>query len=85
MFGMLDYRAHKLYLMIFGIPNFLLVLISLFGLPFAYYGIGKSYADSHLMMIVVSLLALLVVEIIWNIFVHYLSKVLNYLAAHFLS
>ena len=85
MFGMLDYRAHKLYLIIFGIPNFLLVLISLFGLPFAYYGIGKSYADSHLMMIVVSLLALLVVEIIWNIFVHYLSKVYMFIFGLFVD
>jgi hypothetical protein len=74
MFGMLDYRAHKLYLMIFGIPNFLLVLFSLFGLPFVYYGLGHNYADSHTMVIVYSLIAWLIIEIIWGIFVHYLSK-----------
>lgn len=74
MFGMLDYRAHKLYLIIFGIPNFLLALFSLFGLPFLYYGLGHNYADSHSMVIVYSLIACLVIEIIWGIFVHYLSK-----------
>jgi hypothetical protein len=74
MFGMLDYRAHKLYLMIFGIPNFLLALFSLFGLPFVYYGLGHNYADSHTMVIVYSLIAWLIIEIIWGIFVHYLSK-----------
>ena len=74
MFGMLDYRAHKLYLIIFGIPNFLLTLFSLFGLPFAYYGLGQSYAHSHTMVIVYSLIAWLIIEIIWAIFVTYLSK-----------
>ena len=74
MFGMLDYRAHKLYLIIFGIPNFLLALFSLFGLPFAYYSLGHSYADSHTMVIVYSLIAWLIIEIIWAIFVTYLSK-----------
>ncbi len=85
MFGMLDYRAHKLYLMIFGIPNFLLALISLFGLPFAYYGLGKTYADSHMMMIVFSLLALLIIEIIWGIFIHYLSKVYMFIFGLFVD
>ena len=75
MFGMLDYRAHKLYLMIFGIPNFLLALFSLFGLPFVYYAIGNNYADSHAMVIIYSLIACLLIEIIWGILVHYLEKI----------
>jgi len=85
MFGMLDFRAHKLYLVIFGIPNFLLLLISLFGLPFAYYGLGHSYADSHIMLIVLSLVALIFIEIIWNIFVHYLSKVYMFIFGLFVD
>lgn len=74
MFGMLDYRAHKLYIILFGIPNLLLLLFSLFGLPFAYYEVGKNYTDSHFMQIIVSLVALIVIELFWAIFVTYLSK-----------
>lgn len=85
MFGMLDYRAHKLYLIIFGIPNFLLALYSLFGLPFTYYGLGHSYADSHTMVIVYSLIACIVIEIIWAIFVTYLSKFFIFLFSLFVD
>lgn len=85
MFKMLDYRAHKLYLIIFGIPNFLLVLFSLFGLPFVYYGLGHRYADSHTMGIVYSLIALLIIEIIWGIFVHYLSKIYMFIFGLFVD
>ena len=34
MFGMLDYRAHKLYLILFGIPIIIVNLISVFGIGF---------------------------------------------------
>jgi len=85
MFGMLDFRAHKLYLIIFGIPNFLLLLISLFGLPFAYYEIGKSYADSYITQVIFSLIALVIIEIIWTIFVTYLSKFYMFLFGLFVD
>lgn len=85
MFGMLDFRAHKLYLIIFGIPNFLLLLISLFGLPFAYYEIGKSYANSYITQVIFSLIALVVIEIIWAIFVTYLSKFYMFLFGLFVD
>lgn len=82
---MLDFRAHKLYLIIFGIPNFLLLLISLFGLPFAYYEIGKSYANSYITQVIFSLIALVVIEIIWAIFVTYLSKFYMFLFGLFVD
>ena len=85
MFGMLDYRAHKLYLIIFSIPNFLLALVSLFGLPFAYYGLGHNFADSHTTVIIFSLIALLVIEIIWAIFVTYLSKLYMFIFGLFVD
>jgi hypothetical protein len=46
MFGMLDYRAHKLYLLLFFIPNTLMWLLSIFGYPFVSYLIGFRAAES---------------------------------------
>jgi hypothetical protein len=44
MFGMLDYRAHKLYLILFGIPTFVINFLSLFLLPLiSYYSLLYFY------------------------------------------
>ena len=69
MFGMLDYRAHKLYLILFGIPIFLLSMFNVFGIPFINYLIGVVSADERIWQIVVSLIALFFVELIWTYFI----------------
>ncbi|QWD91774.1 hypothetical protein [Polynucleobacter sp. MWH-Braz-FAM2G] len=79
MFGMLDYRANKLFLIIFGIPWFILRLVAIFALPFIYYGIGLSLADNRLLQIGASLIALFLGEIIWLIAVTYIDKLFMFL------
>lgn len=78
MFGMLDYRAHKLFLLMFGIPCFVIRWMIIIGLPFVYYGIGVNVADNRLLQIAASLFALFFIEIIVAIAVTYLDKFLMF-------
>lgn len=63
MFGMLDYRAHKLYILLFGIPLFILNWFFILGIPVASYAIAKNYAYSWWGILLLGLLACLVVQI----------------------
>jgi len=74
MFGMLDYRAHKLYLLLFGIPWFLIRWMIIIGLPFLYYAIGYKVADNRLLQIIASLVALSIIEIIVYVIATYIDK-----------
>jgi hypothetical protein len=74
MFGMLDYRAHKLYLLMFGIPWFVFRWVIIIGLPFVYYAIGLQVAENRLLQIITSLIALFFIEIIVAVAVTYLDK-----------
>lgn len=74
MFGMLDYRAYKLYLILFGIPNMILIAIALFGLPILSIELGKIWADSSLVIAIASIIALFIVEIIWTLLLVWLGK-----------
>jgi hypothetical protein len=69
MFGMLDYRAHKLYFLIFFIPISLLTVFSLFALPLINYSIGYYFSDVRVFQILISLVSLFVLEIVWLIFI----------------
>jgi len=69
MFGMLDYRAHKLYFLIFFIPISLLTVFSLFELPLINYSIGYYFSDVRVFQILISLVSLFVLEIVWLIFI----------------
>jgi hypothetical protein len=79
MFGMLDYRANKLFLIIFGIPWFLLRWIAILGLPFLYYGIGLTLVDNRLLQVGVSLVSLFIGELIWLLIVTYIDKFVMFL------
>lgn len=79
MFGMLDYRANKLFLIIFGIPWFFLRWIAILGLPFLYYTIGLSFVENRLLQIGVSLISLFIGELIWTIIVTYIDKLFMFL------
>jgi hypothetical protein len=46
MFGMLDYRARKLFILLFGVPVFILRWFFTLGVPLGSYVIAKNYADS---------------------------------------
>jgi len=48
MFGMLDYRAHKLYVILFGIPLFLVTWALIIGRPALAYLISYSYFENEI-------------------------------------
>ena len=64
MFGMLDYRAHKLFWMLSVIPNWVLRMIILFLFPFIAYAIGNSMADARIWQIAISLGCIIPMEIV---------------------
>ena len=80
MFGMLDYRAHKLYLILMFIPHTLIFLVGVFGLPLINYGIGVSLADERIYQIIISLISVFIVEVIWILLVQQVfEKVLRFI------
>ena len=80
MFGMLDYRAHKLYLILMFIPHTLIFLVGVFGLPLINYGIGVSLADERIYQIIISLISVFIVEVIWILLVQQVfEKVLSFI------
>lgn len=80
MFGMLDYRAHKLYLIIFGLPMFALQLIAMFGLPLLSYSLGMKVAEDRFWQILSSVGIAIVVEFLWLIVVVVVvSKLITFL------
>jgi len=79
MFGMLDYRAHKLYLILFGPIWFFIKWASVIGFPFMYYSIGLAIFDNRILQIGISLLALVVIELIWAILHTYIDSFFMFL------
>ena len=69
MFGMLDYRAHKLFLILFGIPLIILNLISIFALSFCAYFIGFNFAETWFVKILFSIGSMIIIEILWTLFI----------------
>jgi len=66
MFGMLDYRAHKLYLILFGLPTFIISLLTVFGLPLLSYGLGVKFSDVRLWQILISIGSQFFLELLWT-------------------
>lgn len=79
MFGMLDYRAHKLFLILFGIPYFLLNIFNIFGLPYISYYIGHANFDDRFVEILVSVIALFVISWSWFLIVFLLNKIFYFI------
>ncbi|MDG1144683.1 MAG: hypothetical protein P8N92_08435 [Burkholderiales bacterium] len=81
MFGMLDYRASKLFWLIFGVPYLALYFIPVLLLPFLAYLLGYRYIDNALLSFFAALVLLFLIEIVW-IFLHMgLSKLFQFLFA----
>jgi hypothetical protein len=79
MFGMLDYRAHKLYLMLFGLPWFALRWIWIIGFPFIYYFIGLSFDVNRIFQILISLISMVILEFALTIAMRYLDRFIMFL------
>ena len=77
MFGMLDYRAHKLYLLLFFPLIFLLRLLALFAVPFADYAIGVEFASERIWQIALTVAVIIPIEISWIIFIKLISAAIN--------
>jgi len=76
---MLDYRAHKLFLILFGIPFFILRWVTIIALPFVYLSIGISLAETRILQIGISLLVLFPIEMIWSVVMSYIDKMFMYI------
>ncbi|NBV01087.1 MAG: hypothetical protein EBS31_06570 [Burkholderiaceae bacterium] len=61
MFGMIDYRARKFYLLLFSIPNLVFWLLTSFGYPSASYFIGANIAG-----VLGAIIAFVVIGFLWN-------------------
>ena len=79
MIGMLDYRAHKLYLLIFGLPIFVLRLFAILILPIINVSIGMYFFDSRIAQILASVFSLFILELIWLAFGLLSHKIFDFL------
>ena len=75
---MLDYRAHKLYTLLFSVPLFILNWVFILGIPFASYVIAKNYADSWWSIFLLGILAYLLVQIVASIFGLIIGKLIEF-------
>lgn len=86
MFGMLDYRAHKLYIILFFIPNTILILFSVLGLPLINYSIGLIFSDQRIFQILISLGSILIIESLWIAFIYmFINKAIQFIFSLFVD
>lgn len=85
MFGMLDFRANKLFILLFGFPMLLIRLSYTFGAPFLYYGIGLMLAENRFFQILISILALFLLEILWALIFPQLNKLIMFVFTFFVD
>lgn len=77
MFSMTDIKAHTVYKIVMFLPNLILIALAIFAYPFVSYMVGFSFADSLLMKVLLSIVAYVIIGIIWNFLVKAISFVLN--------
>lgn len=77
MFGMLDYRAHKLYWLLTLPINIPLRLMAMIGVPFIDYAIGINFGSERVWQIAITLAVIFPVELVWSLFVLAVSKIVN--------
>lgn len=66
MFGMLDYRAHKLYRLIFLIPIFFIRICSYVLIPAAALATGLYFGSSLLTFFIFTVISILIIEMIFE-------------------
>ena len=79
MFGMLDYRAHKLFLLLFGLPLIALSLFGMFGLGFIAYLIGFSFVETWAIKVVLSIVSMVVIQLLWDLFALAIGKIFEFI------
>ena len=89
---MLDYRAHKLYLILFGIPTFIIYLFSLFILPIICYYSGSHFSNlinlgeyfsssivAIISLIICTIISVVIIELIWTLFCVLINKTVKFI------
>ena len=76
MFGMLDYRANKLFMLIFALPTIFLRWIYLFGFPFFNYFVGLALADNRIFQIGITLISFVVMEVVFALVIPQVDKLI---------
>jgi hypothetical protein len=74
MFGMLDYRANKLYQIIFLMPWFFVRWVGVIGLPFVYYISGLILFQNRIFQVCLSILFYFIGGVLFQFFVNYIDK-----------
>ena len=77
MFGMLDYRASKLYWLLFFIPLFVYYIINIFGVPVIVYFVCVHYIENFIFQLIAAIPILFVIEIILSLFSLVFQKIIN--------
>lgn len=77
MFSMTDIKAHTVYKIVMFLPNLILVALAIFAYPFVSYMVGFGFADTLLMKVLLSIVAYVIIGIIWTFVVKAISFVLN--------
>jgi hypothetical protein len=75
MFGMLDYRAHKLYVVLVGPVGFILRLVAIIIIPFVCYLIGISISSNRAIQVAVTVVAMFVIAIPWYYLVKFIIAI----------
>ena len=79
MFGMLDYRAHKLYLILFGIPNFIIMWLWIIGIPLLSYHLAFAEYDLWVVKLGASLIVLVIAELLSGLVSFILDRIFFFL------
>lgn len=79
MFGMLDYRANKLYLLLFSLPLLALRWFYVFGFPFINYIVGIELAESRILQIGITVISIFVMEIVGALLFPQIDKLLMFI------
>jgi hypothetical protein len=74
MFGMLDYRANKFFLILFGLPLFVLRWVVILGMPFASYFVGLHFSTERFFQVLISLLSVVMIDLLLSVILTHLGK-----------
>ena len=77
MFSMTDIKAHTVYKIVMFLPNLILLALAIFAYPFVSYMVGFSFADSLLVKVLLSIVAYVIIGIVWHFLVRAILFVLN--------
>jgi hypothetical protein len=85
MFGMLDYRAHKLFLLVFGIPLFLLGWILNIGIPFVAVILAQQISEDWFAIFFLSLIFFVLIQLPLGLASVFINKAIQFVFTFFID